>query len=112
MHYKLVVTNEMERLLDEHVGYLLKEFGSKQAASHLLDGVEEIYDFLEKNPKIYRESQDPFLAAFHYREAKVNGMDYIVVYKILEDMVYILGIFNCLENYSRKMQILWGDMWS
>ena len=68
--------------------------------------------FSKKNPKIYRESQDPFLAAFHYREAKVNGMDYIVVYKILEDMVYILGIFNCLENYSRKMQILWGDMWS
>ena len=48
MHYKLVVTNEMERLLDEHVGSLLKEFGSKQAASHLLEGVEEIYDFLEK----------------------------------------------------------------
>lgn len=112
MHYKLIVTAEMDRLLEEHVRYLLKEFKSNQAASHLLDGVGEIYDYLEINPQMYRESQDPFLHSFHYREAKVNGMDYIIVYKILEDAVYILGIFNCLENYSQKMQIIWGDLWT
>ena len=28
MHYKLVVTDEMERLLDARVGYLMKEFKS------------------------------------------------------------------------------------
>ena len=87
MHYKLVVTDEMDRLLDERVGYLIKEFKSNQAASHLLDGIEEIYDYLETNPEIYRESQDPFMRAFHYREAKVNGMDYILVYKILDDTI-------------------------
>ena len=36
MHYKLIVTEEMERLLDEHVGYLLKEFKSNQAAFYIL----------------------------------------------------------------------------
>ena len=112
MHYKLVVTDEMDKLLDERVGYLMKEFKSNQAASHLLDGIEEIYDYLEANPEIYRESQDPFMSAFHYREAKVNGMDYILVYKILDDTVYILGLFHSLENYSRKMQLIWGDNWS
>ena len=50
MHYKLVVTDEMDRLLDERVGYLMKQFKSNQAASHLLDGIEEIYDYLETNP--------------------------------------------------------------
>ena len=55
MHYKLVVTDEMDRLLDERVGYLIKEFKSNQAASHLLDGIEEIYDYLETNPEIQRE---------------------------------------------------------
>ena len=90
----------------------MKEFKSNQAAAHLLDGVEEIYDYLEDNPKIYRESQEPFLHSFHYREAKVKGMDYIVVYKVLEDVVYILGIFNCLEDYTQKMQMIWGDVWS
>lgn len=112
MHYKLVVTDEMDRLLDERVGYLIKEFKSNQAASHLLDGIEEIYDYLETNPEIYRESQDAFMRAFHYREAKVNGMDYILVYKILDDTVYILGLFHSLENYSGKMQLIWGDNWS
>lgn len=32
MHYRLIVTAEMERLLEEHVRYLLKEFKSNQAA--------------------------------------------------------------------------------
>ena len=36
MHYKLIVTEEMERLLDEHVGYSLKEFKSNQAACYIL----------------------------------------------------------------------------
>lgn len=112
MHYNLVVTEEMERLLDERVRYLLKEFESEQAASHLLDGIEEIYDYLETNPEIYRESQEPFLKAFQYREAKVKGMDYILIYKILQDTVYILGLFHILENYSHKMQLIWGDEWS
>ena len=33
MVYKLVVTEEMERLLDEHIGYLFTEFKSSQAAT-------------------------------------------------------------------------------
>ena len=112
MSYKVTVTDEMERLLDEHVGYLIKEFKSNQAAAHLLEVVEEIFDYLENNPQIYRESQEPLLQSFHYREAPVKGMDYVIIYRIFQDTVYILGIFNCLENYSDKMQMIWGDMWS
>ena len=51
------------------MGYLLKEFKSNQAAAHLLDGVEEIYDYLEDNHKIYRESQELILHSFHYEGA-------------------------------------------
>lgn len=111
MLYKLVITEEMERLLDEHVRYLVNKLGSNQAAEHLIGGVEEIYRYLEKNPRIFHESQEPFLNAFHYREAKIKGMDYIIVYKICDSVVYILGIFNCLENYSNKIKIVWSDMW-
>ena len=49
----------------------MKEFKSNQTAAHLLDGVEEIYDYLEDNHKIYRESQELFLHSFHYGGAQM-----------------------------------------
>lgn len=40
MHYKLVVTDEMDRLLDERVGYLIKEFKSIIKSKYLIFGIE------------------------------------------------------------------------
>ena len=111
MAYNLVTTDEMDSLLDNCVYYLLNKLKSEQAAKHLLTGVDKIYDELEDNPYLYRESQDPFMNALHYREAKVPEMDYVIVYKIVESDVYILGIFNTRENYSDKMKIIWNFFW-
>ena len=47
MHYKLIVTDEMEKLLNKHIEYLLNKFKSKQAASHLLDSLESLYNHLK-----------------------------------------------------------------
>lgn len=106
MVYNIITTDEMDMLLDRCVGYLLSKFKSKQAAKHLLDGVSEIYDNLESNPNLYRLSEDPFMKALDYHEAKVPEMDYMIIYKVAGSNVCILGIFHTLENYASKMKIL------
>ena len=53
MAYSLIVTEEMEKLLDNCVSYILRKFKNEQAAVHLLDEVDKIYDELETNPGIY-----------------------------------------------------------
>ena len=88
----------MDALLDNCVKYLSGKFGSEQAAEHLLDGVSEIYDKWESNPNIYRLSEEPFMKALGYHEAKVPGMDYMVIYKVVANNVYILGIFVLLRT--------------
>jgi mRNA-degrading endonuclease RelE of RelBE toxin-antitoxin system len=107
MAYNLIITDEMEKLLNERIEYLLKVFKSEQAATHLLNGVDEIYNLLETNPYVYSESQDAFMKALHYHEAKVPQMNYILIYKIDEEKnaIYVLGIFNTRENYSDKIKI-------
>ena len=104
----MIYTDEMDRLLHNCVKYLLEKFESEQAAKHLLDGVSQIYDNLESNPNIYRLSEDPFMKALGYHEAKIPEMDYIIIYKVSDDNVYILGIFHTLENFTNKMKILWS----
>ena len=84
---------------------LLSQFSlkNKQAAGHLLRGIDEIYDRLEDNPFQFPKCRDAYLAKKNYREAIVSGMSYIVVFNVSRNVVNVLGIFHQLENYQSKM---------
>ena len=47
MVYKLVISEHADELLDNLVYYLLYRLKSEQAARHLLDGIDGIYDRLD-----------------------------------------------------------------
>ena len=50
MVYKLNVTDHADELLDNLVYHLIYRLKNKEAAKHLLDSVESIYDRLVENP--------------------------------------------------------------
>ena len=75
----------------------------KQAAKHLLDRIDAIYDRLEVNPFQFPECRDVYLAKKGYREAVVPQMNYVVIFDVRADVVNIVGIFHQLENYQSKL---------
>ena len=79
MAYKLNVTEQDDELLDNLVYHLVNHLKNKQAARHLLDSIEIVYDRLEINPYQYPECRDAYLAKKGYREAVVSQMSYIVI---------------------------------
>ena len=103
MAYKLTVTEHADELLDNLVYYLLERLKNEQAARHLLDGIESVYERLEENPLQFPLSRDAYLASKGYHEAIVPQMDYIVVFNMKADIVHVVGIFHQLENYQKKM---------
>lgn len=46
MEYKLIITERAEELLDGLVHHLLYQLKNEQAAKHLLDEIEKIYNRL------------------------------------------------------------------
>lgn len=90
-------------MLDHLVEYLLYHLNNDQAARHLLDGVDKLYDRLEDNPLQFPECQDVYLSKKGYREAIVLQMDYIIIFSVVEDVVNVVGIFHQLENYADKL---------
>ena len=102
MAYKLVVSEHADELLDNLVYYLLYRLKSEQAARHLLDGIDGIYDRLETNPFQFPLSRDVYLANKGYHEAVVPQMDYIVIFDVREDTVNVVGVFHQLENYQSR----------
>lgn len=104
MAYKLIITEHADELLDDLVYHLIFRFKSEQAAKHLLDGIENIYNRLEENPLQFPYSKDTYLAKKGYRGAIVPQMDYVVIFEVGEDRtVNVLGVFHQLENYQSKL---------
>ena len=62
MDYKLVISEYANELLDNLIYYLIYCLKNEQAAKHLLDGIDSIYDRLEINPFQFPVSRDSYLA--------------------------------------------------
>lgn len=103
MAYKLNVTEHADELLDNLVYHLVNRLKNKQAARHLLDSIDIVYDRLENNPYQYPECRDTYLTEKGYREAVVPQMNYIVIFDVRVDVVNVVGIFHQLENYQSKL---------
>lgn len=73
------------------------------AVSHLFDEIDTIYKRLEDNPYQFADCRDVYLKSKGYKEAIVGKMDYIVIFRVDGDIVYILGVFHSLENYNEKL---------
>lgn len=103
MAYKLVVTKHADELLDNILYYLIYQLKNEQAATHLLDEINNIYDRLEEKPLQFPVSRDTYFANKGYHEAVCGQMNYTIVFNIREDVVNIVGIFHQLENYQKKL---------
>ena len=80
MAYKINVTERADELLDNLMYHLIFRLKNKQAAKHLLDCIDVIYDRLEVNPFQFAECGDLYLARKGYREAVVSQMNYIIIF--------------------------------
>ena len=103
MAYSLIVTEHADEPLDNILHYLIYQLKSEQAAAHLLDEINNIYDRLEENPLQFPLSRDTYLANKGYREAVIRQMNYSIVFSGRPNVVNIVGIFHQLENYQKKL---------
>ena len=103
MAYRLVITDRAEYLLEQLIDYILYKFNNGSAAKHMLDCLEQLYNRLEDNPYQFAGCKDSFLQNKGYREAFFSDMDYVLIFRIEGNIVYVLGIFHQLENYKNKL---------
>lgn len=103
MGYKLVISEYADELLNNLIYYLIYRLKNEQAAKHLLDGIDSIYDRLETNPFQFPLSRDNYLANKEYHEAAVLQMDYVVIFDIRVEVVNVVGVFHQLGNYQSKL---------
>ena len=103
MAYNLEITERAEDQLDELIHYLIFGLKNESAAKHLLDCVSVAYERISENPYQFPLCRDENLAECEYREAVLSEMNYLVIFKISGNVVYIIGVFHEMENYCWKL---------
>ncbi len=108
MNYRLVVTKRAEELLDNVLNYIINQLKNAKAADSLMKSIRHVYNNLKENSKIYAYSNDMLLKAKGYRKAVVLNYNYVIIFRIEEELkiVYIVGFFHGLESYSNKISFL------
>ena len=99
MDYKVQITASAECDLDEIIGYIMTKLCNPQAAMHLLSEVESIYGILARTPAAYAECAHPLLRGHR----KAAFMRYLMIFKIVDDTVYVERFFSELEDYVHKL---------
>jgi len=105
MAYELIITKRADELLDNLLYHIIFRLKNEQAASHLLNSIEKIYDRMIMNPFQFAVCRDNYLQMRGYREAVLPDMDYVLIYSVDREkaIIYVLGIFHVLESYGDKL---------
>ena len=76
---------------------------SKQAAKNFLDDFEATIQSLESIAGSLKLCDNPRLKELGYRRINFFSHRYFMMYRIVEDIVFIDNIFHELQDYENKM---------
>ncbi len=103
MDYKVAVTADAEADLDQYIQYLLTEKKSEQAAVNLLDDFEATIQRLRAAASSLKLCENPRLKELGYRRINFLSHRYFILYRIVDDIVFVDNIFHELQDYENKM---------
>lgn len=104
MDYKIVVSQRANEQLEEMIAYIISKLQNKQAARAVYDDIMNAYDKLEYMAGTVAVCEDPYLAAKGYRRLALEHHDYVLLYQMDGNVVYVNGIFHMLEDYQNKIE--------
>ena len=76
---------------------------NSDAARSILDDIAAVYERLEHLPEATPLCRDIYLRAKEYRKIALPHHNYLLIYRVAAQTVYIVGVFHMLENDREKL---------
>jgi addiction module RelE/StbE family toxin len=101
--YKINVTEPAEKDIDSIIEYLVTVLKASNAASQLINELEEQFGILERNPFIYELEKDEYLNEKGIRSILI--MNYLIFYRINQEekVVTIIRIIYARRNWIQLL---------
>ena len=103
MGYEVVVTRDAEEDLERFVKYLIIEKESMQAAENVLNDYDATIESLKYVAGSLKLCNNPRLRQLEYRRINFLNHRYFMLYRIVDNVVFVDNIFHELQDYENKM---------
>lgn len=103
MDYKVVVTKDAEANLEHFIKYLIVEKESTQAAENVLNDYDATIESLRHVAGSLKLCDNPNLRQLEYRRINFLNHRYFMLYRIVDQIVFVDNIFHELQDYENKI---------
>ena len=103
MTYKVVVTSDAEEDLDNFIKYLITEKKNMQAAENILNDYDATIESLKHVAGSLKLCDSPKLRQLEYRRINFLNHRYFMLYRIVDQIVFVDNIFHELQDYENKI---------
>lgn len=103
MDYKVVITLDAAEDLERFVKYLMDEKKSMQAAENILNDFDATIESLKHVAGSLKLCDNPKLCELEYRRINFLNHRYFMLYRIVDNVVFVDNIFHELQDYENKM---------
>lgn len=103
MDYKVVVTRDAEEDLERFIKYLILEKESMQAAQNVLNDYDATVESLKHVAGSLKLCDNPRLHQLEYRRINFLNHRYFMLYRIVDEVVFVDNIFHELQDYESRM---------
>lgn len=98
--YEVRHTEIANKLMDDCIFYIAFQFGNSDAVTSLYHDIIETEERLKYSADSIKLCDDAYLAQKGYRKIKLKKHNYILIYQIIENMVFIEAMFHSLQDYE------------
>lgn len=99
MGYRVLLTEMASRQLDDIVEYIAIKLCNPAAARSILDDVDEAVKQLMTTADCYSFCKESELAELGYMRFHLRKHRYVLLYRIVDQYVYVERIFHELQDY-------------
>lgn len=103
MDYKVVVTRDAEEDLERFIKYLIIEKESMQAAENVLNDYDVTIESLKHVAGSLKLCDNLRLRQLEYRRINFLNHRYFMLYRIVDNVVFVDNIFHELQDYENMM---------
>lgn len=103
MDYEVVVTSDAKEDLERFIEYLILEKESIQAAENVLNDYDATIGSLKHVAGSLKLCDNPMLSQLEYRRINFLNHRYFMLYRVVDNKVFVDNIFHELQDYENKM---------
>ena len=91
------MSKKTEEQIEKCIAYLSQTLNNPKAASDILNEIDSAYGVLQAIPKSFPYCASVYLKAKEFRRLKLQHHDYLIIFKVIENTVYVSGFFHVRE---------------